>query len=128
MAEAYAIELRQRVVKAYESGEGSFAVIAERFRLGIATVKRWVWAQRRNGHVNPQAKGGGRRSDVDLAELEGILVRLSDGNAGEIAAEYNRNRRGKNRRHVSSIKRALHRAGYVVKKNGSDRPNSYARM
>jgi len=44
----------------------------------------------------------------------------------EITAEYNRRRRGANRRHVSSIKRALHRAGFVVKKNAYGRSNSYA--
>jgi transposase len=127
MAEAYAIELRQRVVAAYESGEGTFAAIAERFDLGIATVKRWVWQMQRAGHVAPRKKGGGTPSDVDLGELEAIVRRLGDANAGEITAEYNRGRRSGERRHVSSIKRALYRAGFVVKKNGSARSSSSAR-
>lgn len=42
-------------------------------------------------------------------------------------AEYNRGRRGKSRRHVSSIKRALRRAGYVVKKSASGRWNNFVR-
>ncbi|MBK7861343.1 MAG: hypothetical protein IPJ65_22565 [Archangiaceae bacterium] len=57
-------------------------------------------------------------SDVALDAIEEILERLGDATAAEITAAYNRGRRGKARRHASSIKRALHRGGYVVKKNG----------
>jgi hypothetical protein len=61
---------------------------------------------------------------VTREEVEGILAKRPDANAGEITAEYNRGRRGKQRRHASSIKRALCRAGYVVKKNVFARWNS----
>lgn len=117
MAEAYPLELRRRVVEAYERGEGSFVTIGEKFQIGEATVNRWVTQYRDLGHLNPRKKAGGTRSDVSVKELETILERLGDANAGELTAEYNRGRRGKDRRHVSSIKRALHRGGYVVKKN-----------
>ena len=118
MAEAHPVELRKRVVEAYEAGDGSYATIATRFDVGEASVKRWVWQFRREGHVRPRPKGGGNHSDVSLEEVEAIVAELRDPNAGEVTAEYNRTRRGRARRHVSSIKRALHRAGFVVKKNG----------
>ncbi len=70
MAEAYGMELRERVVRAYEAGEGSYGGIAARFALGEATVKRWC--------------GGTGATD-------------------------------------SSPRRALHRCGYVVKKNAAGR-------
>lgn len=117
MAEAHPIELRQRLVEAYERGEGGYVLLARRFSVGEATAKRWVWRFQREGTIAPRKKGGGVRSDVRPEELEAILARRPDANAGEITAEYNRRRRGKRRRHVSSIKRALYRAGYVVKKN-----------
>jgi transposase len=119
VAEAYPKELRERVVEAYESGVGPYPVVAELFQLGEATVKRWVWQYRREGHVEPEKKGGGRESTICLDELAGIVGRLGDATAGEITAEYNRGRRGPEKRHVSSIKRALYRAGFVVKKNAS---------
>jgi transposase len=128
MAEAHPLELRKRVIEAYEAGEGSCREIALRFKVGEASVKRWLWQLRDLGHVRPQPKGGGRRSDISVSELESILKRLGDANAGEITAAYNRGRRGKDRRHRSSINRALHRAGYVVKKNGSVHLSSYVRM
>ncbi len=88
-------------------------------------VKRWVSLHRASGRTRPKKKGGGTPSDVDLTELARIVEKLGDGTAYEITAEYNRGRRRPMRRHVSSIKRALHRAGFVVKK-GSGRSNSYA--
>lgn len=125
MAEAHPNELRERVVAAYLGGHGSYEAVAELFKVGSASVKRWVSLFRAAGHVRPEKKGGGTPSDVDLAELSQIVRNLGDGTAPEITAEYNRSRRGRSRRHVSSIKRALHRAGFVVKKNGSGRSNSY---
>ena len=62
MAEAYAMVLRERVVRAYEAGEGSYPVIAARFALGEATVKRWVWRYRCDGQLAPAKKGGGTPS------------------------------------------------------------------
>lgn len=118
------MELRKRLVEAHERGEGGYIRLARRFGVGEATAKRWVWQFRDVGHVKPRPKGGGTPSEVSTAELEAILARYPDANAGEITAEYNRRRRGKQRRHASSIKRALYRAGYVVKKNAFVRSNS----
>lgn len=117
MAEAYAVALRERVVKAYEAGEGSYPTIAKKFLVGEATVRRWVGQSRDIGDLRPQKKRGGTPSLISVKELEAILDRHPDANAGEIAAAYNVGRRGKARKHPSSIKRALYRAGYVVKKN-----------
>ena len=64
MAEAYAVVLRERVVRAYEAGDGSYPVIAARFALGEATVKRWVWRYRRDGQLGPAKKGGGTPSRI----------------------------------------------------------------
>ncbi len=105
------------MVEAYERGEGSFVTIAKKFRVGEASVNRWVAQFRDLGHLKPLKKAGGKRSDISVKDLEAILDKLGDANAGEIPAEYNRGRRGKERRHASSIKRALYRGGYVVKKN-----------
>lgn len=109
---------------AYESGEGSHATVAAQFSVGEASCKRWVWQFRRDAHLKPRKKGGGNRSDVSAKELAALLAKLGDANAGEITAAYNLGRRGSDRRHASSIKRALHRAGYVVKKNASGRWSS----
>lgn len=73
MAEAYPLELRQRVVEAYERGDGSFVTIAEKIQVGEATINRWVSQYRDLGHFKARPKAGGVRSDVSLKELEAIL-------------------------------------------------------
>lgn len=128
MADPYPVELRTRVVLAYESGEGSYDTISQRFSIGICSVRRWVQRSRSEGHVDARRHGGGNVSTVREEEIDAILERFGDATAGEITAEFNRGRRGAQRVHVSSIKRALHRFGYVVKKNGCGRSNSYALM
>ena len=121
MSFAHPVELRKRVVTAYEAGEGSYPMIAKRFGIGEASVKRWVWRYRETGTFASDVGSGGRRSEVSRTEIDAIMNRLGDANAGEITAEYNHGRRGRHRVHRSTIKRALHRYGYVVKKNGFGR-------
>ena len=106
---------------AYCSGEGPYAVIAARFGVGEASVKRWVWRHRDHGHLEPNRKGGGTPSSIGAADIERLLDELRDATANELTAAYNRSRRGRDRVHVSSIKRALHRHGYTVKKNAAGR-------
>jgi transposase len=97
MSGAHPPELRTRVVAAHEAGEGSYATIAKRFAIGEASVKRWCWRYRSDGSVEPRPRGGGNRSRITGTELEAIVARLGDANAGEITAEFNRSRRGRNR-------------------------------
>jgi len=117
MPDPHPIELRQRVVEAYEAGEGSYPALAQRFAVGEASVKRWVLLFGRTGSVIPRRKGGGNLSTITLDELRALLAQLRDPTAGELTAQFNRCRRGSARIHVSSMKRALHRFGYVVKKS-----------
>lgn len=126
MAEAYSQELRERVVAAYEAGEGSHAELGERFALGEATVKRWVWLKRRSGSLLPSPKRGGTPSEIGADEIAALLARLGDATSVELTVEFNRSRPRKARIHVSSMKRALHRHGYVVKKNVDGRWRVFA--
>src|SRR5262245_35359300 len=120
MAEPHPRELREPVVEAYEAGEGSYSVIAARFHIGEASVKRWVRRQRR-GALAADPKRGGTPSPIGQGDVDALVAKLRDATANEITAEFNRDRRRGARVHVSSMKRALHRYGYVVKKNGDGR-------
>lgn len=121
MAEPHPVELRRRVVLAYEDGEESYAAVGVRFAVGEASVKRWVARHRRRGDVAPTPKAGGVRSSITLEEIQRLLIEIRDATAGELAAAFNRSRSRRDRIHVSSMKRALHRHGYVVKKNADGR-------
>lgn len=128
MAEPYPMELRVRVVLAYEEGEESYPEVGERFGVGEASVKRWVARHRRDGDVAPTPKAGGTPSTITLEDIQRILTELRDATAGELAAAFNRRRHWRTRIHVSSMKRALHRYGYVVKKSADGRWRVCGRM
>lgn len=117
MAAPYPVELRQRAVRAYESGNESYGVIAERFSIAIRPLQRWVNLWRETGSVAPRPRGGGSRSAIDLAMLEAVIAERGDATSFELTAEYNRRVRRDRRVHRSSVHRALRRAGYVFKKN-----------
>lgn len=117
MVDGHPVALRERVVAAYEAGKGSYPEIADLFGVGEASVKRWVWLKRKLGHLEPKAAGGGRRSTLTLHDIEQGLAACADATALELTVEINRVRSKRLRVHVSSIKRALARYGYVVKKS-----------
>ena len=94
MPAPYSIDLRKRVVEAYNEGAGgTYVEIAIRFDVGEATVDRWVSRHRRTGSVAPDAMGGRRHGkfdavvdaklaamvaeDVDATRLE-LMERLRD--------------------------------------------------
>jgi transposase len=117
MPAPYPIELRERAVRAYESGSESYAIVAERFSVGIRPLQRWVQRLRTTGSVTPLPRGGGNPSRIDLRMLEAVISDCGDATSFELTAEYNRRVRRGRRVHRSSVHRALRRTGYVFKKN-----------
>lgn len=117
MPNPYPIELRERAVRAYEIGDDAHTAVAERFGLNPWTLLRWIVRHRETGTVAPLAKGGGRASPVDVDVLETVVDETPDGTTDELTREYNRRVNRSRRVHRSSVLRALHRCGYVFKKN-----------
>lgn len=89
--QAYSLDLRQRVVNAYEQGHDSMATVAERFSVSVGFVKKMLALFRTTGQLAPRGHGGGRRArltpkqrqllgrtvraqnDISLAELQTVL-------------------------------------------------------
>jgi transposase len=89
--QAYSLDLRQRVVSAYERGQASIAEIAERFGVGSTFVKKMLRQHRETGDLRERPHGGGRpaslspqqrrllqqkvrrEQDISLAELQSYL-------------------------------------------------------
>jgi transposase len=117
MPNPYPIELRERAVRAYEAGDESHTVVAKRFSLNPWSLLRWIVRARKTGSVAPLAKRGGRASPVDIERLEEVVRDLRDATTEELTRAYNQRVDRGCRVHRSSILRALHRRGYVFKKN-----------
>jgi transposase len=109
--------LRSRVVAAYLAGEGSAEAVAKQFGVSRRALQRWVERQEADGTLAPRARGGGRFSPVVMDVLHDQVRRDPSATAGEVTRAYNRAVSKAQRVHRSSIFRALHRAGYVFKKN-----------
>lgn len=62
MGRAYSADLRERVLRAHERGEGSQRVLAERFGVATGTVGLWLAAARDEGRRGPKPHGGGRKA------------------------------------------------------------------
>jgi transposase len=127
MPNPYPTALRTLVVRAYEAGTESYAVVAARFDVGVATLERWVRRQRTTGVLDPLAKGGGWTSPVDRPLLQRVIDEQPDRTTDELTRAYNRQAAPAARVHRSSILRALQRLGYVFKKNARGRRNSIGR-
>lgn len=114
----YPKALRERVVNAYNNGEGTYEELAERFQIGRATVDNWLKLARRTGSVAPRPMGGARHPrKVDEAGEE--LVRellgvMPDSTLGELARAM-KEERGVDV-HVTTMGRCLARMGYTKKK------------
>src|SRR5919199_69461 len=57
---AYSVDLRQKIVSAYESGHGTFDELADTFEVGRRTVARFVGLARAGESLWPKPHGGGR--------------------------------------------------------------------
>ena len=90
MPNAYPMALRERAVRAYETGPHSYAEVAARFEISLATLLRWVQRARATGTAAPFPRGGGWRSPVDLPVLHGLVRDRPDRTSDELTRAYNR--------------------------------------
>ncbi len=117
------IEMRERVVEVVENEGLSIAAAAERFRVGTASVKRWLRRARESGSVAPDPMGGLRVvwiGEAEREQLTELVATMSDATLDELAAAYNA-------RHGTSVSRsallrALQRFDITRKKSRSARP------
>ena len=62
---AFSIDLRERVVAAYDAQEGTQQQLAERFRVSIPWVRKILRQRRDTGSIDPKPHGGGRTRRFD---------------------------------------------------------------
>ena len=58
-------DLRERVVAAYERGDGTQAELAEQFDIAERTVRDWLRRYQETGSVHPSPHGGGQPPRLD---------------------------------------------------------------
>jgi transposase len=88
MPQPYSADLRERVLVAYEHGEGSQVAIARRFRVCPATVCNWIRQALRDGRRRPKPHRGGpagRLGPPELSLLQALVAETNDARLDEYA-------------------------------------------
>jgi len=118
--QAYSLDLRQRVVRAYEAGHDSIAEIAEQFSVSTGFVKKMLRQWRATGDLSPLPHGGGKPPSLSAevrrklrarvrAQPDILLTELQDFLLTEQATSV----------HPATISRALKELGLPRKKRAS---------
>ncbi len=63
------VDLRQRVLAAYQAKEGSQRQLAERFKVSLSFVRDLTRRYRQTGTVEPKLHGGGAVAKLGVAQL-----------------------------------------------------------
>lgn len=75
MATAYSLDLREKILTAWQNQEGSQRQIAERFKVSLTFVYNLLKRYRETGEIAPRPQGGDRRSKLK-GENEHLLEEL----------------------------------------------------
>ena len=124
------MELRERVVAAYHDGEGTFPELAERFRIGEATVNCWVSLERRTGSVNPRPRTSGGHNRLIFEEGEQFIARVFEDVPDTTIAELVEAYEGEFGVRVgrSTMQRKVQELGFTRKRGSSVRQLPNVRM
>jgi transposase len=90
---AYSTDLREKLVLAYESGEGTLDEVADTFGVGRCTVARMMKLWRAGQSLAPLPHGGGYPATLDkqlLALLTSQVALQPDVTLSELAAHLKR--------------------------------------
>lgn len=84
------LDLRQRIVTAFEQGQGSRRTLAQRFGVGEATVQRLLRRKRTTGSLEPDPCGGSAPivTDEQLPLFETWLEQDCDLTQAELAQRF----------------------------------------
>ena len=117
MGWAYSIDLRERVVAAFDARDVTDEQVAKLFNVGEATVHRWKRLKRETGALDHKPFGGGMPSRVtpdQLAVVRKIVEEQPDQTVQEVAWEFHR-RTGRSVSR-SAMGRTLLKLGFTRKK------------
>lgn len=87
---AFSVDLRQRILDAYDAGEGSRQQIADRFAVSLGLVKKLLVQRKATGSIEPIPKPGRTpifRGEL-LEELDAYMRERPDATLEEIRGHF----------------------------------------
>jgi transposase len=115
---AYSADLRQKIVSAYENGEGTLDEIAAIFSIGRCSVARYLKLYRLGESLEPHPRGGGASSALNERHLQVLRKQVEAKNDITLDELVSHLSKKENLLvHPSTVCRALQRLGLPRKKN-----------
>ena len=119
------MDLRERIVAAYEAHEGTHEALGERFAVSARVVGKLVQQYRELGTLEPQLHRRGRKPAISGDQLESLkrhVEEFPDATAQERRAAL------KLKCSTKTVYETLHRLGHSFKKRPRARPSRIALM
>ena len=111
------VDLRQRIMAAYQAKEGSQRQLAERFKVSLSFVRDLSRRYRKTGKVEPKPHGGGAVAKLGTAQLpivKALVEAQPDALLEELCERFEQKTAVKVS--VSTMQRAVQRLKLSVKK------------
>lgn len=119
------LDLRERIVAAYEANEGSHATLGRRFSVSARVVGKLVQQKRKLGTLEPQVHRRGRKPAICGDDLKALEKHVKD--YPDAPAEERRDTLGLQCT-VKTVYETLHRIGCSFKKSHRVRRNKIEPM
>lgn len=116
MPKPYSIDLREKIVAAYNNDEGSMRNLAKRFKVSFSFVASLLKKFKQTGEIAPKPHGGGHPASIkEPGEtfLKELVEKQPDLTLEKIRDEYNQNFEAVSR---STIDRTLNKLKITRKK------------
>jgi transposase len=123
--QTYSMDLRERVVAAYDRKTGTQAEVAARFEVSLSWLQKLLRFRRATGSIGAKPHGGGWTPKFSGARLE-ELKKFVEEDPGATLEELLR--RSQVDASIMAVHRALLRLDCRLKKSRSTLPNRSARM
>ena len=118
------LDLRERIVAAYDGGNDTRETVAGRFRVSVGMVKKLLGQRARTGDLRPRHRFSGRKAKLmpaHGAKLKQLIAREPDLTLAEMKSRLELNCT------VAAIHWVVSRLGLTYKKRRSMRPNKTGR-
>jgi putative transposase len=117
---AYSLDLRTKIVEAWNNGEGTVKELAERFKVSRSTVDSYIYLWRTTGQLEPSKTKRGTKNLITEEHrtlIEGFLEQNNDALLTELCELFQQSTGIEV--HPSTMSRTLKRFGITRKKNSS---------
>lgn len=124
MRKTLSVDLRERIVAAYDAREGTREDVAKRFRVSLGMVKKLLEQRARTGDLRPRHRFSGRKARLmpeQGSRLKQLIAQEPDLTLAEMKARLELNCT------VAAVHWVVTRLGLTYKKRRSMRPSKTGR-